>query len=71
MLDETDTIRTIAHRIWVTEGQPEGRALDHWLEARRRAVLDVETPWYDARTRENEIHWMRRALWQPQPFRAN
>jgi hypothetical protein len=23
-----------AHEIWVEEGRPEGRALDHWLRAR-------------------------------------
>jgi hypothetical protein len=23
-----------AHEIWVEEGRPDGRALDHWLRAR-------------------------------------
>jgi Protein of unknown function (DUF2934) len=27
-------IRMRAHEIWVEEGRPEGRALDHWLRAR-------------------------------------
>ncbi len=27
-------IRMRAHEIWVEEGKPEGRALDHWLRAR-------------------------------------
>lgn len=26
-------IREIAHRLWVEEGQPEGRADDHWFKA--------------------------------------
>lgn len=63
-----DLIRPIAHHIWVTEGQPDGRALDHWLEARRVALTaDVAQPWYDAATLVDETAWMRRALWQPPP----
>ncbi len=27
-------IRQRAHEIWIEEGKPEGRALDHWLRAR-------------------------------------
>jgi hypothetical protein len=26
-------IREIAHRLWVEEGQPDGRADDHWFQA--------------------------------------
>jgi hypothetical protein len=29
-----DRIRERAHQIWIEEGQPNGRALDHWLRAR-------------------------------------
>jgi hypothetical protein len=32
-LDE-ECIRERAYRIWIEEGQPEGRDLDHWLRAR-------------------------------------
>jgi hypothetical protein len=27
-------IRRRAHAIWIEEGRPEGKALDHWLRAR-------------------------------------
>jgi hypothetical protein len=28
-----DDIEVCAYSIWVFEGKPEGRALDHWLQA--------------------------------------
>ena len=28
-------IRSRAYRIWLDEGQPEGKCLDHWLRAQR------------------------------------
>ena len=31
---DKDAIRTRAHQIWVEEGKPDGRALDHWVRAR-------------------------------------
>ncbi|GGD31358.1 DUF2934 domain-containing protein [Aureimonas glaciei] len=64
MLD--DLIRPIAHHIWMIEGQPDGWALDHWLEGRRVALTDVAQPWHDAATLVDEATWMRRALWLPQ-----
>ena len=67
MLD--DLIRPIAHQIWIIEGQPDGRALDHWLEARRlSSTIDVAQPWYDAGAVGDETEWLRIALWQPQPY---
>lgn len=67
MLDEL--IRPIAHQIWIIEGQPEGRALDHWLEARRlSSKMNVSQPWYDPSEFGNETEWLRRVLWQPQPY---
>ncbi len=27
-------IRQRAHAIWIEEGRPDGKALDHWLRAR-------------------------------------
>ncbi|MCU0831363.1 MAG: DUF2934 domain-containing protein [Rhizobiaceae bacterium] len=32
-----ELIREIAHRLWVEEGQPEGRADDHWFKAQEIA----------------------------------
>ncbi len=32
-MEREDEIREIAYRIWEDEGRPEGRVLDHWLEA--------------------------------------
>jgi hypothetical protein len=31
----TDRIRERAFSLWVAAGQPEGRALEHWLQAER------------------------------------
>lgn len=28
-------VRKRAHEIWLAEGMPEGREVDHWLRARR------------------------------------
>jgi len=30
-----DRIRQLAHKFWLEEGQPEGRATEHWHRARR------------------------------------
>jgi hypothetical protein len=69
MLADAEVIRAVAHRIWETEGQPDGRALDHWLTAQRQtAIPEVTMPWYDARSMVNEADWMRRMLWHPQPY---
>ena len=32
-------IATCAYQIWQQEGRPEGRALDHWLQAELQLVL--------------------------------
>jgi hypothetical protein len=64
-----DLIRPIAHKIWIIEGQPDGRALDHWLEARRVALAaDVAQPWYETSRLVDEPTWLRRAVWTPQPY---
>jgi hypothetical protein len=31
---DEDHIRRRAHLIWIEDGKPEGRAMDHWLRAR-------------------------------------
>ncbi|GGE09098.1 hypothetical protein GCM10011390_30240 [Aureimonas endophytica] len=64
-------IRSRAHQLWLHEGQPEGRALEHWLTAQREhAANEVAAPWYDRAFAGPEIDWMRRVLWKPQPFVA-
>lgn len=36
MSDEREEkIRRRAHELWVTEGKPEGREMDFWLQAER------------------------------------
>jgi len=30
-----EEVRERAHKIWVAEGMPEGREVDHWMRARR------------------------------------
>jgi hypothetical protein len=34
-------IRERAYAIWLEEGQPEGRDLDHWLRARDELARDA------------------------------
>lgn len=36
-------IRERAYRLWIEEGQPDGRADRHWEEARRRIEAEGET----------------------------
>lgn len=35
-------IRARAHDLWEREGQPEGRALTHWLNAEREITADAD-----------------------------
>lgn len=35
-------IRDRAHAIWVSEGMPEGREVDHWMRARRELEQEAE-----------------------------
>ncbi len=32
-MEREQEIRCVAYELWRVEGQPEGRALDHWLKA--------------------------------------
>lgn len=34
-MDDRELIRLRAYEIWIREGQPEGRELEHWMQARR------------------------------------
>ena len=51
-MDDSELIRLRAYEIWIREGQPEGRELEHWMAARReilgsaaeRRDENVETP---------------------------
>jgi hypothetical protein len=38
--DREEWVRLRAYRLWEEEGRPEGRAQDHWHEAKRRVVLE-------------------------------
>jgi Protein of unknown function (DUF2934) len=38
MGEETERVRSKAYEIWEHEGKPDGRALDHWLEAERQVL---------------------------------
>ena len=35
-------IRDRAHAIWLSEGMPEGREVDHWMRARRELEQEAE-----------------------------
>ena len=37
-MNDNELIRLRAYEIWVREGQPEGRELEHWLQARREIL---------------------------------
>ena len=39
---DEQAIRERAHAIWVSEGMPEGREVDHWMRARRELELDLD-----------------------------
>ena len=44
MADPNDELRGRAYAIWETEGRPEGRDLDHWLQAERESAGVVPPP---------------------------
>jgi hypothetical protein len=70
--EDTEALRSRAHEIWMNEGCPDGRALEHWLEARReeRRVVDGAQPWFGEGAGRGEAAFMRRVLWQPQAHDA-
>ena len=35
-----DRIRARANKIWKTEGRPDGKALEHWLQAERKLAVE-------------------------------
>lgn len=39
-----DQIAALAHAIWIDRGRPEGRDMDHWLEAERQLRGEVRRP---------------------------
>jgi DUF2934 family protein len=38
MDEDTERVRSKAYEIWEHEGKPDGRALEHWLEAERQVL---------------------------------
>jgi hypothetical protein len=40
--DKKQAIRNIAYFLWESEGRPDGRALDFWLQAKAATVPDEE-----------------------------
>jgi len=51
-------IRERAYEFWVEEGRPEGRALDHWLRAKRELEA-AQDPAEAARRIEAELQLTR------------
>ncbi|BCJ91308.1 hypothetical protein IZ6_20430 [Terrihabitans soli] len=37
-MNDNELIRLRAYEIWAREGQPEGRELEHWLQARQQIL---------------------------------
>lgn len=44
MAEPNDEVRGRAYAIWETEGKPEGRDLDHWLQAERESAGVIPPP---------------------------
>lgn len=44
MTDIEQRIRERAHRLWLQEGRPEGRADEHWAAARHQIEAEVAAP---------------------------
>jgi hypothetical protein len=42
--DVQQNIQVKAYEIWLTSGQPDDRALEHWLQAEREVELDLPQP---------------------------
>jgi hypothetical protein len=40
--DKTQAIRNAAYFLWKSEGRPEGRALDYWLQAKAAVIPEEE-----------------------------
>ncbi len=41
-MDTSERIRLRAYEIWIQAGQPEGRELEHWTQARREVLGSAE-----------------------------
>jgi len=39
---DDERVRERAHQIWIEEGKPDGRAVDHWLRARWELEREAE-----------------------------
>ena len=46
-----ERIRTRAYELWEAEGRPEGREVDHWLQAAQGLAAERETSAVGAATR--------------------
>lgn len=44
MDEREDTIRARAHQLWEQEGRPEGRAEDHWVQAKEILAIEEGRP---------------------------
>lgn len=44
MDEREDTIRARAHQLWEQEGRPEGRAEDHWVQAKEIVAIEEGRP---------------------------
>ena len=42
--DDEARIRTRAHELWEAPGRPEGRELEHWMEAQAELGRSFKTP---------------------------
>lgn len=46
-----ERIRSRAYELWEAEGRPEGREVDHWLQAAQEVAAERETTAVGAATR--------------------
>jgi len=40
-LDLKEAIRELAYHIWVSEGRPSGRDLEHWHQAEKQLLISL------------------------------
>jgi hypothetical protein len=53
-----EEIAVCAYFIWEHEGKPEGRALDHWLQAELQLAASL---WHESLWFQEDEHWRLRA----------
>lgn len=51
---QVQDIQVKAYEIWLTSGQPDDRALEHWLQAEREVGLNLSQPKHKPQIKQNK-----------------